>query len=47
MDRHPVEILDGVVVVDTGIVEEGEPRGTAESIDEPATGPPCTEEGHA
>jgi hypothetical protein len=47
MDRHPVNVVDGVVIVDTGTVEEGAPKGSAETIDEPPTGPSCAEESHA
>lgn len=42
MDRHPVSIVDGVVVVDTGTVEQGTAAGSAETIDEPPRGPSCT-----
>lgn len=46
MDRYPVEIgSDGLVYIDTGSREEGAAAGSAESIDEPATGPSCTAEG--
>jgi cytochrome b6-f complex iron-sulfur subunit len=46
MDRYAVSIVDGVVVVDTGAVEDGDPPGD-ETIDEPPTGPSCGESGHA
>ena len=45
MDRHPVVINNGVVEVDTGETITGAPPG-AESIDEPTTGPSCTEGTH-
>ena len=43
MDRHPVTVVDGVVVVDTATVEKGASAGTPETIDEPPTGPSCGE----
>ncbi len=46
LDRYPVRIEDGIVMVDTGAKSEGRPPGD-ESIDEPPTGPGCTEGGHA
>lgn len=46
LDQHPVEVVDGVVVVDTATVISGPPPGT-ETINEPAKGPSCTEGGHA
>jgi Rieske Fe-S protein len=46
MDRHPVAVVDGVVVIDTGTTEQGPPKGSAESIDEPPKGPSCAEGGH-
>ncbi len=42
MDRHPVTIVDGVVVVDTGTLEKGASAGSPETIDEPPIGPSCT-----
>lgn len=47
MDRHPIRVVDGVVVVDTGEVERGAPKGSAETIDEPPSGPSCTGGSHA
>ena len=44
MDRFATEVVDGAVVIDTGIVIEGPPPGP-ESIDEPP-GPACTGGGH-
>ena len=44
MDRYPVEVVDGLVVVDTGDRIDGPPHGT-ETIDEPPRGPSCTEGG--
>jgi len=46
MDRHPVEIVDGVVLVDTSVTVEGPPPGTV-TIDEPARGPACDDSGGA
>ncbi len=43
MDRFAVEIVDGVVVIDTSTIIEGAPPGT-QTIVEPARGPSCTEE---
>ncbi|NOY56341.1 MAG: Rieske 2Fe-2S domain-containing protein [Actinobacteria bacterium] len=40
MDRYAVEIVDGIVQVDTGLVTLGPPRGP-ETIDEPLRGPNC------
>lgn len=45
MDRFQVEIVDGMVVVDTGAVIEGPPPGP-ESINEPPTGKSCAEADH-
>lgn len=46
MDEHPVEVGDdGLLYIDTGSLVEGPPPG-GESIDEPPTGPSCTEEAH-
>ncbi len=45
MDRYPIEVDEaGIVVIDTGSPESGPPPG-GETIDEPATGPPCAPEG--
>jgi cytochrome b6-f complex iron-sulfur subunit len=41
MTRYPVEIVDGLVIVNTGEPMEGEPIGTPETIDEPVRGPSC------
>lgn len=41
MDRFRVEIIDGVVSIDTGAVAEGPPLDF-ESLDEPPRGPACT-----
>jgi len=46
LDRYQVRIQDGIVMVDTGSLSEGDPPGD-ESIDEPPTGPGCTESSHA
>jgi Rieske Fe-S protein len=40
LDRHPVSIEDGVVLVDTSVTITGPPLGTR-TIDEPAKGPGC------
>lgn len=40
LDRFPVEIVDGFVVVDTGEKREGAPPGP-ETINEPLRGSPC------
>jgi cytochrome b6-f complex iron-sulfur subunit len=46
LDTHPVELdADGLLYIDTGAKEDGPPPGS-ESIDEPPTGPSCTEEAH-
>lgn len=46
LDRYPTEVGDdGLLYIDTGETIEGPPPGT-ETIDEPATGPPCAAEGH-
>ena len=42
MDQYKVEIVDGVVEIDTGDTITGASPGT-ETINEPATGPPCGE----
>jgi cytochrome b6-f complex iron-sulfur subunit len=44
MDRFAFTIADGQVVIDTTAVTRGGPPG-GESIDEPARGPSCLEEG--
>lgn len=43
MDQFPTRIVDGVVVVDSGTVIEGNPPGS-ETLNEPARGPSCAEE---
>ncbi|MEE9416980.1 MAG: ubiquinol-cytochrome c reductase iron-sulfur subunit [Acidimicrobiales bacterium] len=46
MDSYPIEIGDdGLVYIDTGSRSEGPAPGSMQ-IDEPATGPACTSEGH-
>ena len=40
LDRYAVEIVDGTVQVDTGLVTLGPPHGP-ETIDEPLRGPNC------
>ncbi|MDH3470725.1 MAG: Rieske 2Fe-2S domain-containing protein [Acidimicrobiia bacterium] len=45
MDRFEVAIVDGVVEIDTNAKVNGPPPGTV-TVDEPALGPPCTEESH-
>lgn len=45
MDQYEVEIIDGIVHVDTGAVIPGASPGE-EQIDEPQRGPNCTGEGH-
>jgi len=44
MDRYAVEIVDGVAVIDTSDTIKGLEPGTL-TIDEPAKGPHCNEEG--
>jgi hypothetical protein len=44
MDRHPTEIVDGIVVVDPDVVVEGAPKSEGETINEPVRGPSCVEE---
>jgi cytochrome b6-f complex iron-sulfur subunit len=41
MDHFALEIVDGVVSIDTGTIISGAPIGH-ESLDEPPLGPPCT-----
>lgn len=46
MDQHPIEVgADGLIYIDTGTLDNGPPPGP-ETIDEPVTGPTCTEESH-
>ena len=44
MDQFATEVIEGVVVIDTGNITPGAPPGP-ESIDEPV-GPPCEGGGH-
>lgn len=44
MDQYAVSVVDGLVTIDTTVVITGPPPGT-ETIDEPARGPSCLEEG--
>jgi cytochrome b6-f complex iron-sulfur subunit len=46
MSLYPVEIVDGLVIVNTGEPIEGAPIGEPETIDEPKRGPSCEEGGH-
>lgn len=43
LDRHPVQVIDGIVLVDTAVTIDGPPPGTV-TIDEPAQGAACTGE---
>lgn len=43
MDRHPVQVRDGRVVVDTSVLEEGAPLGSRD-YDTPPRGGSCTPE---
>ncbi|MBT8202056.1 MAG: Rieske 2Fe-2S domain-containing protein, partial [Acidimicrobiia bacterium] len=43
MDFYKVEVVDGVIEIDTGETIAGAPPGT-ETINEPALGPPCGED---
>lgn len=43
MDRYPVEVVDGKVIIDTGSRIEGPAPGVV-TLDEPAIGPPCRPE---
>ena len=45
MDRYPVEVENGLLVIDTGAPIEG-PSPGGESIDEPVAGPTCAESSH-
>jgi cytochrome b6-f complex iron-sulfur subunit len=45
MDRYEIEIIDGIVHVDTGAVIAGPALG-AETLNEPARGPSCEESSH-
>ena len=42
LDGFAVDVVDGLVVIDTGTVLSGKPPGP-ESLDEPPRGPSCTE----
>lgn len=46
MRRYPAEVVDGLVIVNTGEPIEGVPIGEPETIDEPTRGPSCEEGGH-
>ncbi|MEA2000680.1 MAG: Rieske 2Fe-2S domain-containing protein, partial [Actinomycetota bacterium] len=46
MSLYPVEIVDGLVIVNTGEPTEGVPIGEPETIDEPIIGPSCEEGSH-
>lgn len=41
MDRFATTVVDDIVEVDTGMITEGSPLGTPETLDEPAQGPGC------
>jgi hypothetical protein len=43
MDRFGIEMVDGVLFIDTGAIVQGSNPGT-ESLDEPPRGPACTDE---
>jgi cytochrome b6-f complex iron-sulfur subunit len=45
MDRFEVEIVDGLVEINTDATIDGPSPGTV-TVDEPALGPPCSEESH-
>jgi len=45
MDRFAVNTDGEIIEVDTGVVTEGQPAGTAESIDEPSRGSGCAAHG--
>ena len=46
MDEYPIEVgTDGLIYIDTGTTEEG-PAPGVETIEEPITGPSCTEGSH-
>jgi hypothetical protein len=42
MDSYAYTVEDGVIVVDTGAITNGDPPGD-ETIDEPPLGPECLE----
>ncbi len=46
MGRYPVEVVDGLVIVNTGEPIDGQPLGDPETIDEPVRGPSCAEGSH-
>ncbi len=46
MRRYPVEVVEGLVIVNTGEPIEGIPIGEPETIDEPVRGPSCEEGSH-
>lgn len=43
LDRFPLEIVDGRVLVDTGVVVPGPPRGTV-TLAQPPAGPHCVDQ---
>lgn len=45
LDRYPVEVVDGIIEINTASAEPGEPPGVL-TIDEPARGPACAESTH-
>lgn len=45
MDRFKIEVVDGVIEIDTAERMSGAPPGTV-TINEPARGPSCSEGGH-
>jgi len=47
MSRYPVEVVDGLVIVNTGDPIEGTPMGAPETIDEPKRGPSCDQGNHS
>ena len=46
MSTYPVEVVDGLVIINTGEPTKGQPLGEPETIDEPPRGPSCVEGGH-
>ena len=44
MDRFGIDVVDGVLVIDTGTILRGSSPGS-ESLDDPPRGPACTSEG--
>ncbi len=45
MDMYPVEIEDGLIIIDTAEAELGPPPGVI-TFDEPSLGPDCAQESH-